>query len=183
MTPLRSRADSDDSRFQDPHFRAASRRPRAAAGDARDARRGADGPTTMSARRAGARRTLLDTIRQIPHYLRLLRGLLLDRRVSLLDKALVAGAIAYIVSPLDLIPDVIPFLGQVDDVFLLMASLERLVAHAGEEVLADHWHGDPDELDTLNFKEVLGAATMLLPGGIKSKLVRLVRRRGRAVAA
>jgi uncharacterized membrane protein YkvA (DUF1232 family) len=129
----------------------------------------------------GAKRTLLDTIRQIPQYLRLLGGLVRDRRVSLLDKALVAGAIAYIVSPIDLIPDFIPFLGQVDDVFLLMASLERLVANAGEDVLHDHWHGEPGELDALNFKEVLGAATVLLPGGIKSKLVRLVRNRGRAV--
>jgi uncharacterized membrane protein YkvA (DUF1232 family) len=173
VTPPRDRADSEDDRFQDPHFRAASRRPRAAASDAR--------PDTMSARRAGAKRTLLDTVRQIPHYLRLLGGLVRDRRVSLLDKALVAGAIAYIVSPIDLIPDFIPFLGQVDDVFLLMASLERLVANAGEDVLHDHWHGESGELDTLNFKEVLGAATMLLPGGIKSKLVRLVRHRGREV--
>lgn len=181
MTPLRSRADSDDDRFQDPHFSAASRRPRAVARDPRDGRDAR--PTTASARRAGAKRTLLDTIRQLPHYLRLLSGLLLDRRVSLLDKALVVGAIAYIVSPLDLIPDFIPFLGQVDDVFVLMASLERLVAHAGEDVVYDHWHGDPADLDTLNLKEVIGAASMFLPGGIKGKLVRLVKGRRRTVEA
>lgn len=166
MTPSRASADVDDVRFQDDHFPDASRRPR-----------------TRTAARAGAKRTLLDTIRQIPSYLRLLGGLLVDRRVALLDKALVAGAIAYIVSPLDLIPDFIPFLGEVDDVFFLMTALERLVANAGIDVIEDHWHGDPDELDRLNFKEVVGAATMFLPGGIKTKLVRLVRNRGRAVEA
>ena len=141
----------------------------------------AERPGTASAHRAGARRTLLDTIKQLPHYLRLLGGLLLDRRVSLLDKALVAGAIAYIVSPLDFIPDFIPFLGQVDDVFLLMASLERLVAHAGEHVISDHWHGDPAEIAGLDVRAVLGAATVFLPGGVRTKLVRLVRgRRGHA---
>jgi uncharacterized membrane protein YkvA (DUF1232 family) len=134
-------------------------------------------PSTLSARRDGAKRTLLDTIRQLPSYLRLLGGLLVDRRVSLIDKALVAGAIAYIVSPLDLIPDFIPFLGQVDDVFLLMASLERLVANAGANVVYDHWRGDPDEIEALDLKGVLGAATLFLPGGIRTKLVRLVRSR------
>jgi uncharacterized membrane protein YkvA (DUF1232 family) len=134
-------------------------------------------PTTLSARRDGAKRTLLDTIRQLPSYLRLLGGLLVDRRVSLIDKALVAGAIAYIVSPLDLIPDFIPFLGQVDDVFLLMASLERLVANAGADVVYDHWRGDPDEIEALDLKGVLGAATLFLPGGVRTKLVRLVRSR------
>jgi uncharacterized membrane protein YkvA (DUF1232 family) len=144
-------------------------------------------PTTRRARRdeadhedpqrEGARRTLLDTIKLLPHYLRLLGGLLLDRRVSLLDKALVAGAIAYIVSPLDLIPDFIPFLGQVDDVFLLMTSLERLVANAGPDVVYDHWRGDPQEIEALDVRAVLGAATVFLPGGVRSKLVRLVRAR------
>jgi len=139
--------------------------------------REAERPGTMSARRDGAKRTLLDTIKQLPHYLRLLGGLLLDRRVALLDKALVAGAIAYIVSPLDLIPDFIPFLGQVDDVFLLMTAIERLVANAGEDVVYDHWHGDAGELQALDVKAVLGAATLFLPGGVRTKLVRLVRQR------
>jgi len=151
----RARADSDDSRFQDDHFRDASRPPRT---------------------RAEAKRTLLDTIRQIPSYLRLLGGLLLDRRVSTLDKALVAGAIAYVVSPIDLIPDFIPFIGEVDDVFVMMLALQRLVSHAGHDVLLDHWHGDPGELEDLNVKEIIGAATLFLPGGVRTKLVNLVRR-------
>lgn len=128
------------------------------------------------ATRADSKRTLLETIRQIPAYLRLLGGLLLDRRVSTLDKALVAGAIAYVVSPIDLIPDFIPFLGEVDDVFVMMLALQRLVSHAGHDVLLDHWHGDPAELDELNVKEIISAATVFLPGGVRTKLVGLVRR-------
>lgn len=172
MTHSRTQADVDDVRFQDSRFPDASRRPRTTA--PREA-----APRTRSAGRAGAKRTLLDTIKQLPNYLRLLGGLLIDRRVSVLDKALVAGAIAYIISPLDLIPDFIPFLGEVDDVFFLMAALERLVANAGEDVVYDHWHGDPAEIEALDFKSVLGAATLFLPGGIKTKLVRLVTGRGK----
>lgn len=135
-------------------------------------------PSSSSAprSRAEAKHTLLGTIRQIPSYLRLLGGLLLDRRVSALDKALVAGAIAYVVSPIDLIPDFIPFLGEVDDVFVLMASLERLVSHAGHDVLRDHWHGDPAELEALNVREVISAATVFLPRGVTGKLTAFVRR-------
>ena len=38
------------------------------------------------------------------------------------------------------------------------------------------WHGDPGELDELNVKEIVAAATLFLPGGIRTKLVGLVRR-------
>ena len=126
--------------------------------------------------RADAKRTLLDTMRQIPAYLRLLGGLLIDRRVSTLDKALVAGAIADVISPIDLIPDFIPFIGEVDDVFVMMLALQHLVSNAGHDVLLDHWHGDPGELDDLNVKEIIGAAMVFLPGGVRTKLVGMVRR-------
>jgi len=73
--------------------------------------------------RTGAKRTIMDTIRQLPNYVRLLFGLLSDRRVATVDKLLVGAAIAYIIAPVDLIPDWIPFLGEVDDVFLLVTAL------------------------------------------------------------
>ena len=37
--------------------------------------------------------------------------------------------------PIDLIPDFIPFLGEVDDVFMLVLALQRLIANAGRHVL------------------------------------------------
>ena len=120
--------------------------------------------------RTGAKRTVVQTIRQIPHYLRLLAGLLVDRRVSPVDKLLVAAAIAYIVMPLDLIPDVIPFLGEVDDVFLLMTALQRLIANAGRRVLAAHWHGDPREIRDLDVERVLAAAAFFLPLRLRRRL-------------
>ena len=129
-----------------------------------------------TAPRTGAKRTVMDTIRQIPNYLKLLFGLLRDRRVSTVDKLLVAGAIAYVLSPFDLIPDFIPFLGEVDDVFLLVTALQRLIANAGRQVALDHWTGDVSELADLNLKRVLSAAAFFLPGGMKGKLRRLLRR-------
>jgi len=59
--------------------------------------------------RTGAKRTVMYYMRQLAQYLRLLGGLITDRRVSTMDKMLVVGAIAYIVMPIDFIPDFIPF--------------------------------------------------------------------------
>src|SRR5690349_16992186 len=84
--------------------------------------------------RTGAKRTVLHYIRQLPNFLRLLFGLITDRRVAIVDKLLVAGAIAYIVTPIDLIPDFIPFFGEVDDLFLLVLALQHLVDNAGRQI-------------------------------------------------
>src|SRR5215470_3421314 len=80
----------------------------------------------------------------IPNLLWLLVSLLRDDRVSKMDKAILAGTIIYVVSPIDVIPDFIPFIGQVDDAFLLAISILRLLNRADRSVVLDHWHGAID---------------------------------------
>lgn len=126
--------------------------------------------TEHSQPRTGFKRTIVGTIRQFPNYLRLLGGLITDRRVSRVDKLLVAGAIAYILMPLDLLPDVVPFLGQVDDIYLLMLALERLIANAGAAVVASHWHGPVSALNRQNLQGVLVAASFFLPRHMRRRL-------------
>jgi len=145
---------------------AAASRAQARAREARDA---ADGPS-VSSPRAGAKRTLMSTVKDLPNFLRLLGGLLTDRRVSNTDKLLVAGAIAYIVMPMDFIPDYIPFLGEVDDLFVLVLALQRLIANAGRTVIQDHWMGDPAQLRELDLERVLVAAAFFLPRRIRRRL-------------
>jgi len=65
--------------------------------------------------------------------------------------------------PIDLIPDFIPFFGEIDDVFLLVLALQRLVENAGRAVLLDHWTGEPADLADLNLRGALTAAAFLLP--------------------
>lgn len=127
--------------------------------------------------RTGAKRTVLRAIQQIPSYVRLLLGLMADSRVSRLDRFFVVAAAAYIVSPLDFIPDFIPFLGEVDDIFLLMLALQRLVENTGRRVIMDHWRGDPDELSEINLAGMVSAAGFFLPSGIRRRLKRMARRR------
>ena len=120
--------------------------------------------------RTGAKRTVMDTIRQLPNYVRLLFGLLTDRRVATIDKVLVGAAIAYIIAPVDLIPDFIPFLGEVDDVFLLVTALQRLIANAGKSVVLQYWLGNPADLAAMNLRQVLMAASFFLPRRMRRRL-------------
>jgi uncharacterized membrane protein YkvA (DUF1232 family) len=120
--------------------------------------------------RTGAKKTVAGYIGELPRFLRLLWGLMTDTRVATLDKVLVVGAIAYIVTPIDLIPDFIPFFGEVDDLFLLVLALRRLMQNAGRTVLLSHWSGDPGVLRDLNLRRVLVAAAFFLPRRVRRRL-------------
>jgi uncharacterized membrane protein YkvA (DUF1232 family) len=120
--------------------------------------------------RTGAKRTIMGTISELPNFLRLLYGLVTDSRVNAVDKLVVAGAIAYILLPVDVIPDFIPFVGEVDDVFILILALQRLIGNAGRSVLADYWVGDPAELTDLNLEKILAACAFFLPRRMRRRL-------------
>jgi uncharacterized membrane protein YkvA (DUF1232 family) len=97
----------------------------------------------------------------LPNMFTLLGRLLKDSRVSLADKALFAGAIIYVIMPLDFIPDFIPFVGQVDDIYLVALSLLRLLNRADESVVRENWSGGGDIVSLAN--SIAGIAPMFLP--------------------
>lgn len=129
-------------------------------------------PKSRATRRpaAGRKRTVMSAVRDLPNFLRLLYGLITDPRVDILDKLLVAGAIAYVLIPEDVFPDFIPLIGEVDDVFVLVMALRQLMKSAGREVMLDHWMGDPDDLDDLNLERVLAASAFFLPRRVRRRL-------------
>lgn len=109
-------------------------------------------------------------MKELPNFLRLVGGLLSDVRVSTTDKLLVAGAIGYVLLPLDFVPDFIPFIGEIDDVFVLVLALERLIANADRSVVLQHWMGDPKQLRSLDLERVLVAAAFFLPRRLRRRL-------------
>ncbi|MDB4948482.1 MAG: hypothetical protein JWM27_1131 [Gemmatimonadetes bacterium] len=104
-------------------------------------RRGAK-PVAPEREAHGARETVMAVIRDIPGFVKLLFRLAKDPRVSAVDKTILVATLGYVFMPFDLIPDFLPFIGQVDDVYLVMLALDRLLGNAGMDVLLDHWDGD-----------------------------------------
>lgn len=135
-------------------------------------------PAISGRPRTGAKRTLMSAIRSIPSYLRLMLGLMGDGRVSRIDRFFVLAAAAYMISPLDFIPDLIPFFGEADDVFLVVLALQRLIDNTGRAVLLDHWRGDPEDLSDVNLTGLVSAAGFFLPPGIRKRLRRMASRKG-----
>ncbi len=86
--------------------------------------------------------------RAIPDLLALCRGLMADPRVPLGSKVLLGGAIVWVLSPIDLVPEFIPVLGPLDDVIVVGLVLRHLVKRAGIDVVQEHWRGDPRVLHT-----------------------------------
>ena len=103
----------------------------------------------------------------IPNLLLLSARLMVDPRVPAKERLLVAGAIVYAFMPLDFIPDMIPFVGQVDDAYLIALTLLRLMTVTDARVVREHWRGGGDVVE-------LVGATALLAGKLLPKRIRRV---------
>ncbi len=108
-------------------------------------------------------------ISMLPKFLKLLINLLKDPRVSTTDKAILGATIAYVLDPVDLVPDWIPFVGLVDDVYLVALALLRLLLRTDQQVLSDHWTGKEDMIPFL--KKVADLAMIFLPVRIRQAIV------------
>ena len=76
----------------------------------------------------------------------LLKDTASDPRVPRRTKVLVALAAVYLVSPLDLVPDVIGVVGQLDDLAVAVLAVRRLLRDAGYDVIYDLWRGSDEGL-------------------------------------
>src|ERR1051325_5402151 len=81
---------------------------------------------TMSVKKE-KKKKLRELLLFIPNLMKLLYDLLKDPRVSQADKAILAGVIMYVIVPIDVIPDFVPFVGLIDDSYLIAISLLRLL--------------------------------------------------------
>ena len=77
-------------------------------------------------------------LRELIQQVKLAYNLMLDPRVSPLTKLIPVAAVAYLVLPTDVIPDLIPILGQADDVMVLMLGLRLFFEFAPSTVVQEH---------------------------------------------
>jgi uncharacterized membrane protein YkvA (DUF1232 family) len=99
--------------------------------------------------------TVREILAVIPDLLRLLRSLIGDGRVPADVRIVLVGLLAWIVSPIDLIPEFIPGLGPLDDVIVAIVALRYVRRRVGIDELRRRWIGTTDGFDLL--VKVIGA--------------------------
>jgi uncharacterized membrane protein YkvA (DUF1232 family) len=77
-------------------------------------------------------------LRHLPNFVRLYWRLLWDRRVSVWPKAMLLLGLLYVVSPIDVVPDTIPFVGEIDDLVVLIAVCRLFMYLCPRAVVQEH---------------------------------------------
>ncbi len=106
----------------------------------------------------------------LPNLVTLILRLLRDPRVSIRRKLLLAGVAAYVVSPIDLIPDFIGGFGHIDDIVLVSVALDRLLSGTDADIVLEHWDGSIDALDLV--RSLFGWGSEIIPSVFSRMLPR-----------
>ena len=93
---------------------------------------------------------LAAALRVVPDVLRLVRSLLGDRSTPLGVRLALGGLMAWLISPIDLIPEFIPLLGPVDDLVVAVLVLRYVRRRLGEEELRRRWPGSAESYALLS---------------------------------
>ena len=93
----------------------------------------------------------------LPDIARLLWKVVRDKRVSPLVRGGLVATAAYLVLPVDVVPDWIPVLGQLDDVVLLTVGVRTLLRRVPEPIVREHWSGERHVLEALLGRSVIAA--------------------------
>jgi len=109
----------------------------------------------------------------LPNMVALCARLMVDKRVPKTERALFAAAVIYAIIPFDFLPDMIPFLGQVDDLFLIALTVLRLIDHTDDLVVREHWRGGGDIVALAQSAATL--APMLMPKRVARVLLARVK--------
>lgn len=106
----------------------------------------------------------------VPRLIMLAIRLLMDSRVPGATKAALAGGMLYIVSPIDLVPDFIPVVGQLEDAVLAMLLVDMMVNSVDPRVVAEHWRGNSATLQRVG--RVTGRLTKMVPQALRRRALR-----------
>jgi uncharacterized membrane protein YkvA (DUF1232 family) len=111
-----------------------------------------------------------DLILAGPDLFMLLVRLSRDNRVSQSSRIRLAGAAAYFINPLDLIPEIIlgPA-GLLDDVALSGYVLHEVLENTDPTIIREHWEGDADILELI--RRILAVADTMLGGPVWRRLI------------
>ena len=83
-------------------------------------------------------------LRLLPDVLRMLRALVADPATPRTERWLLVGLIAWLASPIDLVPEFLPGIGALDDIVVAAVVLRFVTRRLGRAYLRAHWPGTDD---------------------------------------
>ncbi|HEY0538165.1 MAG TPA: YkvA family protein [Actinoallomurus sp.] len=95
------------------------------------------------------RAALRESLRMLPDLLRLLKRLAADAALPCGVRIRLWLLLAYLIIPVDLVPDFIPIIGYADDAIIVAIALRSVIRHAGPEAIHNHWPGTPGGLTAI----------------------------------
>jgi uncharacterized membrane protein YkvA (DUF1232 family) len=116
---------------------------------------------------------LLDYAMLIPDIISLLYRLIKDNRVKIKTKGIIIGMIAYIVSPVNIAIEFIPFIGGIDNVAIIFFGLNLIINEVPEEIILENWQGKDNII--LIVKEAVNYISGLVGSQNVGKLVNTVK--------
>lgn len=118
------------------------------------------------------KRFLIEAIMFVPNLLGLFWRLLRDVRVPWQSKVGLTLGFLYILSPLDAIPDVIPFFGELDDLAIFLLLMDGMLNHLDPVAVRQSWRGAGATLAGAGrFFKML---TVMIPSGAKDTVFRKI---------
>lgn len=122
---------------------------------------------------------IIDYAMLIPDIIVLFWRLFRDKRVNIKIKLMIGGIIAYLASPIDLLPDFIPFVGQIDDVAIAFFGLQKIMNEVPIEIILENWQGEDNIVIKVN--EVVGYMYKLVGGPNVAKIIGFLSNLGKKV--
>lgn len=104
----------------------------------------------------------------LPDLFILVCRLAIDDRVAKKKKIFVGAVIAYMIMPIDIIPDFLPFIGQLDDLVLVILALNTLLNDLDKQIVLDNWSGQGDILQLI--QTIMSQAESFLDKNILQKI-------------
>jgi uncharacterized membrane protein YkvA (DUF1232 family) len=98
---------------------------------------------------AGRRSKARELATLLPNLVVLFRGLLRDPRVPRGTKLWIGFAIAWFLSPIDLVPEFVPVAGPLDDAIVAALVLRHVARRTDRAIVREHWRGAPGTLELI----------------------------------
>lgn len=115
--------------------------------------------------RGHPRLKLAELAGSVPNLAKLVARLARDPRVPARNKAILVVVAAYLVSPVDLVPAIVPGFGQLDDLVIAVLALDQLLNDVPADVVREHWDGSDDVLELV--QETLRLVTGFVPARVR----------------